>query len=159
MKEISQNKQLASAVKRATLCAATTAMLTSAGIVSADHGHEHALLHDVEIKVGGYVKTDATYDLDADLGPSFAVSNIPTGSGTDSETSFRIHSLQSRLNFSATKDNMNDPVGSQRLCMENRRRQLRRNPVGDGAEHAAGTYQEIRSGTLWLGCSGRDRPD
>ena len=106
MKEISQNMRLANAVKRATLGAAATAMLTSAGIASADHGHEHALLHDVEIKVHGYVKTDAIYDLDSDLGPSFAVSRIPTGSGTDSETSFRIHSLQSRLNFSATKDDM-----------------------------------------------------
>jgi len=63
MKKISQSKQLTSAVKRATLCAAATAMLTSTGIASADHGHEHALLHDVEIKVHGYVKTDATYDL------------------------------------------------------------------------------------------------
>jgi hypothetical protein len=106
MKEVSQNTPIAKAVKRATLCAATTALLTSAGITYADHGHEHALSHDLEVKIGGYVKTDATYDLDADLGPSLAVSAVPTGSGASSDPSFRIHSLQSRLNFSVTKDNM-----------------------------------------------------
>ncbi len=74
MKEISQNNLLASAVKRATLCAATTALLTTTPIANA-----------VDIKVGGYVKTDAIYDLDADLGPSLAVSKVPTGSNTSSE--------------------------------------------------------------------------
>ncbi|MCP4874044.1 MAG: hypothetical protein GY896_01040 [Gammaproteobacteria bacterium] len=95
MKEISQNNLLASAVKRATLCAATTALLTTTPIANA-----------VDIKVGGYVKTDAIYDLDADLGPSLAVSKVPTGSDTSSDPSFRIHSLQSRLNFSASHDSM-----------------------------------------------------
>ena len=95
MKEVSQNTPIAKAVKRATLCAATTALLTSIPIANA-----------LEIEVHGYVKTDATYDLDADLGPSLAVSAVPTGSGTSSDPSFRIHSLQSRLNFSASKDDM-----------------------------------------------------
>ncbi len=95
MKEVSQNTPLAKAVKRATLCAATTALLTSVPIANA-----------LDIEVHGYVKTDATYDLDADLGPSLAVSAVPTGSGASSDPSFRIHSLQSRLNFSASKDDM-----------------------------------------------------
>lgn len=95
MKHILANKPLATAVKRATLCVATTALLTSIPAANA-----------VEVKVGGYVKTDATYDLDADLGPSLAASAVPTGSGTSSDPSFRIHSLQSRLNFSAAQDDM-----------------------------------------------------
>jgi len=98
--------RLASSIKKATICAATTTLLTTAGIATADHGHEHADKHDLEVKIGGYVKTDATYDLDADLGPSLAASTVPVGSGADSDPSFRIHSLQSRLNFSVTKDDM-----------------------------------------------------
>ena len=82
-------------VKHATLCLTTAAMLTSAGVASA-----------LEVEVGGYIKTDATYDLDADLGPSLAASTVPTGSGTSSDPSFRMHSLQSRLNFSATEGDL-----------------------------------------------------
>jgi len=95
MNTVTKNTRLARAVKRATIGAATTAMLTSAGVAAA-----------VDISIGGYVKTDLTYDLDADLGPSLAVSAVPVGSGADSDPSLRMHSLQSRLNFSATQDNM-----------------------------------------------------
>jgi len=95
MKNFPTKKRIAGSIKQATICAATTALLTSAGAANA-----------VDVKVGGYVKTDATYDLDADLGPSLAVSAVPVGSGADSDPSFRIHSLQSRLNFSVTQDNM-----------------------------------------------------
>lgn len=95
MNKFAKQKPLASSIRQATLCAATTAMLASAGAASA-----------LETKIGGYIKTDATYDLDADLGPSLAASNVPVGSSADSDPSFRIHSLQSRLNFSASTDEM-----------------------------------------------------
>ena len=87
--------RIARAVKRATICAATTAILTTAGMAQA-----------LEMKIGGYVKTDATYDLDADLGPSLDASAVPTGPGAPSDPSFRIHSLQSRLNFSGSEGDM-----------------------------------------------------
>ena len=90
-----QTTLISRSVKRATLCLATTAILVSAGVADA-----------LEIEVGGYIKTDATYDLDADLGPSLAASAVPTGSGTSSDPSFGIHSLQSRLNFSATEGDL-----------------------------------------------------
>lgn len=95
MKNHLTQHQLANAVKRATLCAATASLLTAAPMVQA-----------LDIEIGGYVKTDATYDLDADLGPSLDASSVPTGSDASSNPSFRIHSLQSRLNFSATQENM-----------------------------------------------------
>ena len=94
MKNHLAQNQLANALKRATLCAATASLLTAAPMVQA-----------IDIEVGGYVKTDATYDLDADLGPTLDASSVPTGSDASSDPSFRIHSLQSRLNFSATQEN------------------------------------------------------
>lgn len=91
---LTQNR-LATAVKRATLCAATASLLTAAPMAQA-----------LEMKIGGYVKTDATYDLDADLGPSLDASAVPTDPNASSDPTFRIHSLQSRLNFSGTHENM-----------------------------------------------------
>ena len=95
MKNHSTQNQLAAAVKRATLCAATASLLTAGPMVQA-----------IDIEIGGYVKTDATYDLDADLGPSLDASAVPTDPDESSDPTFRIHSLQSRLNFSGTHENM-----------------------------------------------------
>ena len=95
MNKIRNKTRIASAVKRVGLCAATTALLASAGSASA-----------VEVKVGGYVKVDAIYDLDADLGPSLDASAVPTGAGVSSDPSFQMHALQSRLNVSATEGDL-----------------------------------------------------
>ena len=83
---------LAIAVKRASLCTAALALLTTTGIAQA-----------VEVKVGGYVKVDAIYDLDQDLGPSLDASLIDTAPGLKSENSFQMHAMQSRLNVTATE--------------------------------------------------------
>jgi len=56
MTEEFKQTPIATAVKRITLCAATTALLTSASLAQA-----------VEVKIGGYIKADAIYDLDEDL--------------------------------------------------------------------------------------------
>jgi hypothetical protein len=131
-----QTTLISKSVKRATLCLATTAMLTSAGVATA-----------LDVEVGGYIKTDATYDLDADLGPSLAASAVPTGSGTSSDPSFRIHSLQSRLNFSATEGEMKMFVegdfftgDSSELVSNSRHFRLR---------HAYGKFGNLLIGQTW----------
>lgn len=95
MSEILKKTKLATAVKNISLCAAGTALLASAGAANA-----------LDVKVGGYVKTDLTYDLDQDLGASVGASSVTTGSGVDSNESLRMHSLQSRINFSATEGDL-----------------------------------------------------
>jgi len=94
MTEVFKQTKLATAIKQISLCAAGTALLASAGAANA-----------LDVKVGGYVKTDITYDLDKDLGPSLNASAVDT-TGADSEETFRMHSLQSRVNFSATEGDL-----------------------------------------------------
>lgn len=95
MTEVLKKTKLATAIKNISLCAASTALLASAGAANA-----------LDVKVGGYVKTDLTYDLDQDLGASVGASSVNTASGADSNESFRMHSLQSRVNFSATEGDL-----------------------------------------------------
>jgi hypothetical protein len=93
MHDIYRPLPIAIAIKRLSLGVATTALLTSVGLAQA-----------LEVKMGGYVKTDVTYDTDQDLGPSLAASGITTSTGnTDSDPAFRMHSLQSRFNITATE--------------------------------------------------------
>jgi len=86
---------LATAIKRITLCASGVALMAVSGISQA-----------AEVKIGGYVKTDVTYDTDQDLGSSLNATAVATGDGAPSDPSFRIHSLQSRFNISATEGEM-----------------------------------------------------
>lgn len=53
---------------------------------------------DTSVQIGGYVKFDAIYDLDQDLGDSLFVEGLDT-SAEGSENSFRAHARQSRLFF------------------------------------------------------------
>lgn len=55
---------------------------------------------DTSVKIGGYVKGDVIYDINSDLGDSFAFSSIPaSGSVQDNrEGHFRAHARQSRVN-------------------------------------------------------------
>ena len=92
MTEVFKQTPIATAVKRITLCAATTALLTSASMAQA-----------LEVKIGGYVKADAIYDLDQDLGASLAASAVDTSPGAASDPSFQMHAQQSRLNVTATE--------------------------------------------------------
>lgn len=131
-----QSNRLATAVRRATLCAAATGLLASTGAAQA-----------LDVSVGGYVKTDLTYDLDADLGPSLAATAVPTGSGTSSEETFRLHSLQSRLNFSASQGELKIFVeadfftgDSSELVSNSRHKRLR---------HAYGQYGDLLIGQTW----------
>jgi len=94
MKNILEQTKLTSAIKNISLCAASGALLVSAGAANA-----------LDVKVGGYVKTDLTYDLDQDLGATLAASQVATGNVESNET-FRMHSLQSRVNFSATEGDL-----------------------------------------------------
>ncbi len=58
---------------------------------------------DTSVAIGGYVKADFIYDVNADLGDSFAASTIPA-EGSDAarkEGNFRAHAKQSRLNFTS----------------------------------------------------------
>jgi hypothetical protein len=91
MTEVFKQTPLATAVKRVTFCAATTALLATTSMAQA-----------VEVKFGGYVKADAIYDLDQDLGASLAASAVAVPS-TSSNENFRIHALQSRFNITATE--------------------------------------------------------
>ncbi|MBB3329460.1 hypothetical protein BDK63_000300 [Halomonas campaniensis] len=51
---------------------------------------------DTSVQIGGYVRLDAIYDLDQDLGDSLFVEGIDTSDGS-SNASFRAHARQSRL--------------------------------------------------------------
>lgn len=51
---------------------------------------------DTSVQIGGYVKFDAIYDLDQDLGDTLFVDGIDV-TNEDSDTSFRAHARQSRL--------------------------------------------------------------
>ncbi|MFY0992075.1 DcaP family trimeric outer membrane transporter [Halomonas sp. C05BenzN] len=51
---------------------------------------------DTSVQIGGYIKLDAIYDLDQDLGDSLFVDGIDT-SDDSSDASFRAHARQSRL--------------------------------------------------------------
>ncbi len=51
---------------------------------------------DTSISVGGYVKGDLIYDLDADVGDSFSLSAVPAD-GTPDQDNVRLHAKQSRL--------------------------------------------------------------
>jgi len=77
------------------MCAVTTTLLTSASVAQA-----------MEVKVGGYVKVDAIYDLDQDLGPSLDASVIDTTPGLPSSPNFQMHAQQTRLNVTATGDKL-----------------------------------------------------
>ena len=92
MTEVFKKTPLVTALKRITLCAATTALLTSTSMAQA-----------VEVKIGGYIKADAIYDLDEDLGPSLDAAAVTTGAGATSDPSFQMHAQQSRLNVTATE--------------------------------------------------------
>lgn len=91
MTEVFKQTPLATAVKRVTFCAATATLLATTSMAQA-----------VEVKFGGYVKADAIYDLDQDLGNSLAASAIDATS-TASDENFKMHALQSRFNITATE--------------------------------------------------------
>lgn len=54
---------------------------------------------DTSVKIGGYVKADAFYDVNADLGDSFTFSSIPADGtpAAEREGNFRAHARQSRI--------------------------------------------------------------
>ena len=58
---------------------------------------------NTSVAIGGYVKADFIYDIDADLGDTFAASAIPAdGSAGDRKNgNFRSHAKQTRLNFTS----------------------------------------------------------
>ncbi len=74
MSKLLKQTTLATAVKRASLGLATTALLATTSMVLADHETEggHS---DLKVKVSGYVKVDAIYDLDQDLGPALCAAD------------------------------------------------------------------------------------
>lgn len=132
------NKQnrLATAIKRATVCAATTALLATAGAANA-----------LEMKIGGYVKTDVTYDLDQDLGPSVGASSVNTGAAAPSDESFRIHSLQSRINFSASEGDVEVYLEGDFFTSEGN--ELVSNSRGFRLRHAYGKMGNLLIGQTW----------
>jgi hypothetical protein len=54
---------------------------------------------DSSIRIGGYVKADFIYDVQADTGDSFVASSIPESGTDDEKGSFRAHARQTRLNL------------------------------------------------------------
>jgi hypothetical protein len=86
---------LSVAVKRATLCAATSTLLVATPVAQA-----------MEVKVGGYVKVNATYDLDQDLGDSLDATVIDTTPGLASEQYFGMNANETRINVTATHDDL-----------------------------------------------------
>lgn len=58
---------------------------------------------ETDISFSGYVKADAIYDFENDIGDTFGVSSIPTD-GSDDGGHFRIHARQSRLAIRSETD-------------------------------------------------------
>ena len=137
---------LATAVKRATMCAATAALLTTTSMTQADHNGEHGS-KDLEVKVSGYVKVDAIYDLDQDLGPSFNAAAIDTNQNTSSDASFQMHAKQSRLNVTATKEHVKIVVEGDFFTPEGN--QLISNSSGFRMRHAYGQVGNFLAGQTW----------
>jgi hypothetical protein len=137
---------LATAVKRATLCAATAALLTTSSIALADHETEggHS---DLKVKISGYVKVDAIYDLDQDLGPSFDASSIDTNPNASSDPSFQMHAKQSRLNVTASKKHVKVVVEGDFFTNEGN--QLISNSSGFRMRHAYGQVGNFLAGQTW----------
>jgi hypothetical protein len=93
MDKLLKQAPLAMTVKRVTMCAATTALLTTTSLVQS-----------MEVKVGGFVKVDAIYDIDQDLGPSLDASVIDTTPGRPSTPNFQMNAMETRVNVTATQD-------------------------------------------------------
>lgn len=58
---------------------------------------------DTSVTIGGYVKGDVIYDLDADVGDSFSVGAIPND-GVSTKDNVRLHARQSRLRVRTNTD-------------------------------------------------------
>jgi len=137
---------LAIAVKRATLCAVTAALLTTTSMALADHETEggHS---DLKVKISGYVKVDAIYDLDQDLGPSFNAAAINTNPNASSDASFQMHAKQSRLNVTASKKHVKVVVEGDFFTPEGN--QLISNSSGFRMRHAYGQVGNFLAGQTW----------
>lgn len=136
MSNLLKQTPLVMAVKCATMCAATTALLTTTSMAQA-----------VEVKVGGYVKVDAIYDLDQDLGPTFDALAINTDPNAPSNPSFQMHALQSRLNVTATEGDMKVFVEGDFFTSEGD--QLISNSSGFRLRHAYGQVGNFLAGQTW----------
>ena len=136
MSNLLKQTPLATAVKRATLCAATAALLTTTSMAQA-----------VEVTVGGYVKVDAIYDLDQDLGPSFFAGGIDTDPNASSDPSFQMHAKQSRLNFKAKEGDMKVVIEGDFFTGEGN--QLISNSSGFRLRHAYGQVGNFLAGQTW----------
>ena len=115
-------------------------------MAQADHNGEHGST-DLKVKVSGYVKVDAIYDLDQDLGPSFDASSISTGPGATSDSSFQMHAKQSRLNVTATKEHVKVVVEGDFFTGEGN--QLISNSSGFRMRHAYGQVGNFLAGQTW----------
>ncbi|RLA13577.1 MAG: hypothetical protein DRQ59_05020 [Gammaproteobacteria bacterium] len=137
---------LATAVKRATMCAATAALLTTTSMALADHEAEGGG-SDLEVKISGYVKVDAIYDLDQDLGPSFFAGGIDTDPNASSNPSFQMHAKQSRLNVTASKEHVKVVIEGDFFTPEGN--QLISNSSGFRLRHAYGQVGNFLAGQTW----------
>jgi len=134
------------AVKRATMCAATAALLTTTSMALADHETEGGG-SDLKVKISGYVKVDAIYDLDQDLGPSFNAAAIDTDPNAPSNPSFQMHAKQSRLNVTASKEHVKVVIEGDFFTPEGN--QLISNSSGFRLRHAYGQVGNFLAGQTW----------
>jgi hypothetical protein len=71
---------------------------------------------NTSVKIGGYVKGDLFYDVNSDLGDSFAASAIPADGTDEKEGQFRSHARQTRINL--TTWTPIEPLGEVRTFIE-----------------------------------------
>lgn len=74
---------------------------------------------NTSVKIGGYVKGDLIYDVNADTGDSFAASAIPAedSAADEPDGSFRAHAKQSRVNLT-TWTPTDTPIGEIKTFVE-----------------------------------------
>lgn len=108
---------------------------------------------NTSVAIGGYVKSDFIYDVNADLGDSFAASAIPAdgSDGDRKEGNFRAHAKQTRLNFTSWTPT---EIGEAKLFLEGDffgqgGNQTFSNSTTFRLRHAFGEVGPILAGQTW----------
>lgn len=100
------------ALRKSLLSSSIKNTLMSTGSAAAFLAASSSTLADTDWEVGGYVKLDAIFDADADVGDSFVFSSIPReGSVADErDTNVRLHARQSRLWIKTSTETKKGPL-------------------------------------------------
>lgn len=105
---------------------------------------------DTSVQIGGYIKFDAIYDLDQDLGDSLFVEGIDTSDGS-SNSSFRAHARQSRLFIKSSTPTASGPATThlEGDFFGGGGNEVFSNSRGFRLRHAYGEWNGLLAGQTW----------